>query len=369
MNSHSIPQSADPNSGGEQYKIIAFDLPFVIFVKDNCTDRILEDWVAAVREGRTPPYSPYAPSANKTGAIAIGSASQVFLPSGDVAPPYAVKTSRFEATLRFIRRVNPNREMVIMGEVPGDRTGRASFSSVECFFYANALGDSNIALSDWASAAIEIVNHFIQHYRVIANRFYLYPVTQSIIQYFNIGTFTGGSDPTWQLYATGSGPVHMFGGAIPDDQDIRLRNAIANTAPPDVKLVLDQQVHSYLDLREWRLAIIETAVLFEAFLTYILGEYLKSHGRSVKEIHALLHRDDGRPHEVEHLAKAVVRRVTGFDFASTNEFQRWKEDVSRKRNQVVHGYRFDVSQAEAEQAFKANIDAANLLKRQLFGTS
>jgi len=254
-----------------------------------------------------------------------------------------------------------------VGTSRGDRTGRASFSSVECFFYADALGDTNIELSDWASAAIEVVNHFIQHYRVIANRFYLYPVTPSIIQYFNIGTFTVGNDPTWQLYVTGSGPAHMFGGAIPDDQDIRLRNAIANTAPPDVKLVLDQQVHSYLDLREWRLAIIETAVLFEAFLTYILEDYLKNHGHSEMAIHALLHRDDGRPHEVEHLAKVVVRKVTGFDFASTNEFQRWKEDVSRKRNQVVHGHRFDLSKAEAEQAFKAAIDAANLLKRRLFG--
>lgn len=181
MNSHPISQPANLNSEGEQYKVITFDLPFVIFVKDNCSDRVLEDWVAAVRGGRTPPYSPYAPTANREGFITIGSASQVFLPSGDPAPAYAVKTSRFEATLRFIRRVNPNRAMVVMGEMPGDRTGRASFSSVECTFYSNALGDTNIELSDWASAAIEAVNHFIQHYRVIANRFYLYPVTPSII--------------------------------------------------------------------------------------------------------------------------------------------------------------------------------------------
>lgn len=349
-----------------QLKIVTFDLPFVIFVKDNCSDRSLEEWSTAVSEGRTPPYSQYAPCPNKPGANVVGGSSQVFVPIGEFAPPYLVHTPKLSGQLRFIRRVNPHRDLVLFGEVPGDRTGRASFSSVECIFDSHAIGNPDAEMGSWAFAALDVVNHFIQHYRVIANRHYIYPVTPSIIQLFNIGTIANGGEPTWQVFATGSGAMLGFGGAIPDEQDRRLRDAVIHQEPPDMKLVLDQQVHSFLDLQEWRLAIVETAVLFEAFIASLLEAYLSQLGRTATEIRALLHKEDGRPHEIEHLAKAVIRRTTGFDFASTSQYQRWKEDVCRKRNDIVHGRRLDFSEAEARQAFQVALDAASLLKAKLF---
>lgn len=359
--------TSDASTGPRQAKIVLFDLPFIIFVKDNAQDKALEDWLAAVREGLPPPYSPYVPCPNKPSSLTIGGGIPVFIPSSDVAPPYFVRTTSLEARLRFIRRVNPHRAMVLMGEVPGDRTGRASFSTVECYFDIDALGNRAAGMPIWAEAALDVVNHFIQHYRVIADRSYIYPVTPSIVQHFDIGTVTEGADTTWQQYATGSGALNGLGGSIPEEQDSQLRAAIANSSPPDVKLILDQQVKSYLDLREWRLAIIETAVLFEAYLTNVLVTYLSQKGLPSGEIRALLHKEDGRPHEVEHLAKSVIRKLTGFDFAQTVEFQRWKEDVLRIRNEVVHGRTFDISKADAERAFRVSLDAARVINRSVFG--
>lgn len=347
-------------------KIVMFDLPFVLMLKENARDKALEDWLAAVQAGRQAPYSPYTPRPDRPGGIALGNTMQVFIPGPSVAPPYHVDASGRVVELYFIRRVNPHREIVLFGEVPGDRTGRASFSSVECRIPLDYEAQPDNDLASWARIAVEAVNHLIQHYRVIANRPYVYPVTPSIIQLFHIGSVSTTGDTVWQQYATGSGALQMFGGTLPEDKDAQLRAAVGQTSPPEIKLVLDQQVRGYLELGEWRLAIIETAVLFETFLAYAIAEYLKDRGKSPIEIHAALHLPDGRPHEAEHLAKRVIRQISGFDFAATSEFQRWKEDVSRIRGLVVHGATFPVSENHAVKAFEAAHRAAICIKANIF---
>lgn len=375
-------------------KWVVFDLPFVLFLADNFKDQQLEDWVHAVQRGETPPYSLYAPRPNKPSTITLGGGLlPVFLPAADVAPEYSVRLSDLECQIWFLRRVNPDREPVLMGEVPGDRTGRASFSTVKVRFDPRlvpqdaltkdesallpaqfiALDDGGLAaagiaggMGDWVTYALDAVNHFIAHYRVICHRPWAYPVTEAIVQHFSIGTETLDGQVTWQIYMGGTGPMRAFGGSIPQEQDKLLRGKVDQPEPPDVRATLYQDVLSHLELGDFRLAIIETAVLFEAQLTATLETFLKRQGKQPEEIQAVLHWEDGRPHEVEHVAKVILRDVSGFEFNATHEFRDWKEKVARLRNDVVHGIRFDVDEAEAVEALRAVRAAVEAIHEQLF---
>lgn len=117
------------------WKYVLFDLPFLIFVKDGFNDPQLEAWVQAVQSGvPNPPYSRYAPAPNKPAAFILGGGSPVYLPPRPLAEPYLVAVADIMVGIRFLRRINPHREMVLAGEVPGDRTGRASYSTVQVVF-------------------------------------------------------------------------------------------------------------------------------------------------------------------------------------------------------------------------------------------
>jgi len=212
-------------------------------------------------------------------------------------------------------------------------------------------------MGEWISYALAAVNHFIEHYRVICKRHWVYPVTEAIIQHFSIGTETPDGEITYQTYMGSTGPMQGFGGAIPKEEDDFLRNAVHQPSPPGVRATLYQEVFSHLELGRYRLAVVETAVLFEAYIMSLLTTYLTDQGRTNEEIDSVLYRGGGRPHDVEHLAKIVVREQTGFKFNDTLEFKEWKEKVSRLRNEVVHGRRFDITEGEAVEALRV-VDAA-----------
>lgn len=369
-------------------KSVIFDLPFVLFLADNFKDKQLEEWFEAISKGESPPYTPYATCPNKPSSMILGGGAPVYLPPSDVAPMYIVRLPQFECGMRFLRRVNPHRESVLLGEVPGDRTGRASFSTVEVRFDPRSVphdalteessipppvfmfgvaGTPNQAggLDQWVSYALSAVNHFIEHYRVICMRPWVYPVTEAIIQHFSIGTETPDGNVTWQIYMGSIGPMHGFGGSIPKEEDDLLRSAVHQPSPPDVRATLYQEILSHLELGRFRLAVVEIAVLFEAYITAVLKTYLTQDGRSDDEIEEILYMSAGRPHDVEHLAKVVIREQTGFHFNGTREFKEWKENVARLRNDVVHGRRFDISETEAVEALTAVEAAATVINENV----
>jgi len=248
-----------------RFKHVNFDLPYLIFVKDSMNDPDLRAWADAYQKGVRPlPYSPYAPHSERPGSFIIGGGFPVYLPPDKLTDHYLVSLPQIQVAIRLLRRVNPHRSTTLMGEVPGDRAGRASFSSVNVTFDPRSINPEhhgNVQLL--VDLAIEAINKFVSHYRVIANRPYIQPVTPAVIQEFHIVTeFEDGTSQTLQ-YGVGSGPLHGMGGAIPDDQDQALRAAILVNSPPMIYAVLDADVRDHLDLRKWRLALIEAAVLFE----------------------------------------------------------------------------------------------------------
>jgi hypothetical protein len=346
----------------QRFKYVDFDLPFLLFLKDSLGDNTLKEWADAYIAGKSDlPYSPYAPPATKPGHFIIGGGLPVYIPPEPLAQWYLVRLPHLEVGIRLLRRVNPHRATVMMGEVPGDRTGRASFSSVRVMFDITTIlpeHHSNFPL--FCQIAIEAINHFIAHYRVVADRPYIDAVTMSMIQSFVVTTKFENGEQIQQQYGTGSGALHGMGGSVSDEVDAALRSAVSKPEPPKIDLTLDANIRNYLDLQNWRMAVMETALSFEAWVSRLLRERLQTLGELDIEKRFLDSR--GRPRSITSIVQKVVHEVLGYDFGGTPEYAAWEKDVRDLRNDVVHGKVFDVSREQAMTAYASAKAAAAAIK-------
>ncbi len=241
-----------------------------------------------------------------------------------------------------------------MGESPGDRTGRASFSSVRVVFeMATVAEEHHQNFVSFCYAAVLAINHFIAHYRIIADRPYITSVTTALIQRFQVTTEFEDGESIQQIYGAAGGVMHGMGGAIPADQDDQLRIAVANATLPDIDKTLDANIRNFLDLKDWRLAVIESAVAFEAWVSKHLKRVLRSKKATNEEIESVFKDKKGRPRTITDIAQNQIRKVTGYDFRTAPEYGPWATKVRDLRNDLVHGARFDVSEDEARGAYDA----------------
>lgn len=345
-----------------KFKYVDFDLPFVLLLHDSLGDRVLEKWADAYIKGEKPlPYSRYAPSSEKPGGMIIGGGFPVYLPCKELAQYYEISLPQITVGLRTLKRVNPHRSTILMGEVPGDRTGRASFSSVRVMFDLKKINDgSHWDMQFFCILAVRAINHFIDHYRVIAERPYINHVTISTIQEFHLTTEFEDGQKQYQEFNGGSGSLYGFGGAISEDQDIKLREMISKTNPPNIYESMKSNIRNYIDLEDWRLVIIEAAVLFEAWLSNKIREKFIKVGLTTAVIDSKFKKSNGEPKSITMIAEKLFLEATGFDFSGTTECVQWKTQVRDLRNDLIHGKRFDASSQEAIDAYAA-VNSAILL--------
>ena len=371
------------------YKSVYFDLPFLIFVKDGFKDKTLEEWAEAYQKGEELPYSPYAPNKNNNAGLIIGGGFPVYLPPKEVSGAYVVKVDDEYMGIQFLRRISQNNPANLCGEIEGDRTGRASFSSVRVNFDLKAF-NSKLYMNTkyFVKLAIDGVNKFIEHYRVLTEKFYIRPITPAIIQNFTIfNSITDGSTFTQQYVTdkcvieiaeeeTSNLPpstyhmdamLHGMGGSIDETIDLFLRKTLDKDIEPSIIETLHLEVKDKLDLREWRLAAIESAVLFETYLNSELRKMYRNRGLPETEIEDKFHRNDRyrTPLSSYAIATQLVQDATGFDFQSTPEFQAWSVNTKDLRNDVVHGKKYKVTQIEAELSYQCVTNAIHLINLQL----
>lgn len=380
-------QANDDQINGMYYKSIYFDLPFLIFVKDGFKDKQLEDWARAYQNGDELPYSPYAPQHNRGGGLTIGGGFPVYLPE-KTEHAYVVKIGDKFVGVQFLRRISQNNPANLCGEIEGDRTGRASFSSVRVNFDLRIFESMQFLNTKYfVNLAIDSVNKFIEHYRVATGKYYIRPVTPATIQSFTIfneykewPTFVQNyvtdkavleveedssslPPPSYFMDAT----MHGMGGSIPDDIDICLRETLDKDVEPSIIETLHLEVKDKLNLREWRLAAIEAAVLFETFLNIKLRESYKASGINDSDIEDKFHKKDRfrTPLSSYAIAKDLIQDATGFDFSTTTEFQEWSRNTKDLRNEVVHGKKYKVTKDEAQLSYKCVENSIRLISQHL----
>jgi len=378
----------DKQANGMYYKSVYFDLPFLIFVKDGFKDKQLEDWAKAYQSGEELPYSRYAPSQSGAGGLTIGGGFPVYLPD-KIEQAYVIKVADKFVGIQFLRRIAQNNSANLCGEIEGDRTGRASFSSVRVNFDLRIF-DSKYFLNTkyFVNLAIDSVNKFIEHYRIATGKYYIRPVTPAIIQSFTIFNEYNNEQPAFvQHYVTDKAVLevdessttlppysyhmdavmHGMGGAIPDVIDASLRENLDKDIEPPIIETLHLEVKDKLDLREWRLAAIEAAVLFETFLNIKLRDVYRAQGMPDSDIEDKFHKNDRyrSPLSSYAMAKLLIEDATGFDFFSTTEFQEWSDNTKDLRNEVVHGKKYKVTKEEAQLSFKCVEKSIGLISQHL----
>lgn len=368
-------------------KSVYFDLPFILNVKDNIDDNELRQWLNAKNNNsHEVPHSKYAPKTNEEKLI-IGSNTSVFLPER-LFPCYSFEQKNIKTTIQLLRRINPNNQVSLCGEVVGDRSGKASFSSVFITFdLENIDTDKYWNSSYFINLAIEAINRFIELYRVYADRHYVRQVTTSTIQNFMISNYIRGKRTTFnQEYIINeqsldtinkndieipliSMPITLngLGLNIDDEVDKKIRQDLSKNEAPPILEVLDLEVKDKLDLREWRLASIESAILFESYLNIKIREKLKRDGLEETDIEAKFCKKDKNktPYSSYEIASKILHSVTNFKFHDTNEFKNWCKNTKDLRNSIVHGKKFIVTKEQAHLSYKSTSEAINLLENYL----
>lgn len=371
------------------YKSIYFDLPFLVFVKDGFKDKQLEDREKACQNSNESSHSQYAPSNNESGGLTIGGEIPVYIPE-KVEKAYVVKVGEKFVGIQFLRRITQNNSVNILnlyGEVEGDRAGRASFSSVRVNFDLRIFEPKDyFNVKYFVNLAIDSLNKFIEHYRVFTGRHYIRPVTPAIVQKFTIFNYFSDKPTFVQHYVTGKAvldvdeaelslPPFVFhidammhcAGGVSDEIDVNLREILYKDIEPSIIDTLHLEVKDKLDLREWRLAAIEAAVLFETFLNTRLRDVYRNKGFSEFDVENKFHKNDSlrTPLSSYAIAKNLVKDATGFDFSATSEFQNWSCNTKDLRNDVVHGKKYKVTRDEAQLSYACVVNGINLISKHL----
>lgn len=341
-----------------RYVYVYFDLPFLLSLKDSLADQ--EHVNSDAEEDVTS-----SPDVPETQSAADGR-MPVCLPEADLARSYDVTLSDVRVKLRTIRRGNPSRPYDQLGESQGDRLGRFSFSTAEVTIDRSDLNDDPFSnnnpspLDVFVEIAVRAINHFIEHYRVLAERPYIGPITEITIQSFRIVVeYNDGS-----RWPTGTG--HVPGGGfelneLADDVDRQLRVRVAHRDPPPIEHTLDADIQDFMAVRDYRRAIIEVAILFEAWITSYLRERLAAGGLDSTAIDQKFSNAKGYPRSITWIAQELLKDTTGFDFAKSTEFEEWRTTVVDKRNDLVHGKSFSASWHEAYTAICAVEKARKLI--------
>lgn len=356
-----------------ELKNVYFDLPFILWVRDSMGDSVLNEWANAWAAGEreTLPFSPYAPSLTTGNQIILGGPLPVYVPPEELADHYLIDLPGIdgvECGLRFLRRANnqSRQGFHLMGAVPGDRVGRISFTSVKAMFDLDQFDDALHAdASHFVELAVDAVNHFIAHYRIIANRPWINAVTPQMLGDFQFETVYEDGTRDSYAYGASNGPLDGFGGAIAQESDQALRAAVGDQTPPPIDATLDANIRNNLDLRDWRMAAIEAAVLFEAWIVPAIRARLVANGLSTADIDARFSRPNGVPHSVTHIAKTLVYEACQLDFKSTVEYADWAAHARDVRNELVHGSRIDVTRNEAVRAYQSVRGAMALINGSL----
>ena len=125
-----------------------------------------------------------------------------------------------------------------------------------------------------------------------------------------------------------------------------------------IEATLDANIRDHLQLEEWRLAVVETAVLFEAWLARFLRARFETNGLPASDIDALLERE---PRNIAALvAKGELRSAAG-DGRSAAAFYKAALSAAQSAGQLPTSLKPAIDRAlaglaEAEQGFLRQLE-------------
>lgn len=244
----------------------------------------------------------------------------------------------------------------------GDPYGRISFSRV-CVRYHS---ETTPAAAGWsgdelARFAMTAVNRVISHYRDIAGKWILRQVSaEDVAHFLIIEEYAAHPQHTWFL-TKGRGPLQVGLGKEEQEREEALRARLQSVQDVPFLRQLHLAVLGHYDSGDFRLAVVEQATLFEAWLGRHLVGVLRQRGVSEGKIEKKFQDAKGKFLSITTIARNLVPEILGKNFLKSGPGQAWQKSCVFVRNDLIHGSRETVSQAEAKAALNAADEARKFL--------
>jgi hypothetical protein len=245
----------------------------------------------------------------------------------------------------------------------GDPYGRVSYSRVQVRFHI----PTNPEAQDWSDDglienAVDLVNKVVSGYRAISGQPLLKPLSPVDLVHFQVLAHPPGGSPFWRRVLRGRGPLEVGLNQPQLDLDKKLRAHLL--AGEGVPFLRDIELNPFADLyvRDFRLAVVEAETFFEAWLGRKLKAHFKDLGLSEEEVSKKF-RPKGQFKSITWITNNLVPDAWGRDFKETAERDRWAKYCRDLRNEIVHGNKEEVSEAEGRSAIDAVKDACGVISR------
>jgi hypothetical protein len=269
--------------------------------------------------------------------------------------------------LRTCRIANANAAIVVPGDIEGgDLYGRLNRTRIQIRFNRLASSDLHKWNDDYVlDQAVEAANRLILTYRDVFARPLFTHLSIPDIVHFAI-TFEFAADkPFTRQIAKPRGPA-TFGF---DQQSMlrfsELRLRLQEGADVDFLRTLELETNRFMLVQDFRMAVISSATLFEAWLTRLLESRFLASGLSPPDVASQFVDSDGIPRSIFWIAKNLIPKTYGFEFVKSPEGIRWSLDCRDVRNKIVHGHLEVVSVEVASRAIQASYDANAFIKRSI----
>ena len=242
-----------------------------------------------------------------------------------------------------------------MGELAGgDPYGRWSHTLIQARFHC----PTSPEVKAWPDVtiverAVTATNVLIAHYRDLASQPLLRELSMLDIVHFKIVEEFGPGNAREHWYSTGRSALVVGIDEARRRMEDGLRARIGAAAPVEFLHQLQLDVEAHLSSGDHRLAVIEMATLFEAWLRRYIVHALTTQGSQPHDIERRFTNRSGRFIGVTDIARTLVPEVFGFDFLNSEAGLAWQRDLRDLRNSLVHGSRETVTTEEAKLAIAA----------------
>ncbi|MCC3159535.1 hypothetical protein LJ737_19995 [Hymenobacter sp. 15J16-1T3B] len=384
---------------------VFFDLPFLVAVNDTFSCGIISEYIKAKDAGEEFKHQyHYLPlvtpeSLEKSGfkgtkllALQVSDLGKhvkhgVYVPH-DIKKPYRIATndSGSFVYMGFVPRINQAQDPVMIGFPRGDIAGRVMYSSVfvELFpAYFNEYvklaieNDSSkhyMHIRDnfnekgggvsrefnsgdvYIKTAIYAVNRFIEQYKILNDSYFITNVTENMCSPYRIAWRDAQNIVLSELTVPKLTISDYDENKLPDEEDRILRSELSKISSPDILDTLDINIRQRLELQEWKIAIIESAVLFESWvqprIRYMALGVKKMSRKSFDRLMKFKDADNNsHPKPMSMILDSVVLELTGVEFVNTDVYKELKQNALTPRNLIVHGSKFTANSIEATNAY------------------
>lgn len=213
-------------------------------------------------------------------------------------------------------------------------------------------------------AAVDYLNRFLDVYRTELDRYWIRELLPEEIVYFTLHSIVTDEQKHRRIRWFSGGTLVPMTAAISVEDTAYLNALLEEEAQIPVHQELDLAAQDKIDLREYDIAVINAATMFEAWLKNALRTVLRAEGLPEAEIESHFKHSPDHYKSITTIATDVVGRALHLNFEDTDEFSAWKKHTRNLRNDVIHeGYQ--PTKSEAEDAYTASTDAVDFLEEKV----